>query len=178
MRGSAGLVAAACLLACGTTDNDGGATRVPWDGGVGGSTATIALALSPRAPAGGGGAGSGAPVGGAGGALAGGAGGLGGDGGTAGDGVGAGGAGGAGGGTPTGWTGDPCGDPAECSTGHCVDGYCCESDCAGECLACSRSKTGEENGECRSIPTGSDPDNECPSGSCVMVDPTHGHCSG
>ena len=33
--------------------------------------------------------------------------------------------------------GDSCSDKAECSTGNCVDGYCCESACTGTCTSCA-----------------------------------------
>jgi hypothetical protein len=33
--------------------------------------------------------------------------------------------------------GDSCSDKVECSTGNCVDGYCCESACTGTCQSCS-----------------------------------------
>ena len=33
--------------------------------------------------------------------------------------------------------GDACADKSECSTGNCVDGYCCESACTGTCTSCA-----------------------------------------
>lgn len=33
--------------------------------------------------------------------------------------------------------GDACGSDIECSTKKCVDGYCCESACSGNCQSCS-----------------------------------------
>ena len=33
--------------------------------------------------------------------------------------------------------GDSCSDKTECSTGNCVDGYCCDSACNGTCQSCS-----------------------------------------
>lgn len=32
--------------------------------------------------------------------------------------------------------GDPCGPDDVCDTGNCVDGYCCDSPCTGQCQAC------------------------------------------
>lgn len=57
--------------------------------------------------------------------------------------------------------GDVCDDAAQCASGHCVDGTCCEEACDGTCEACSTNRTGQPNGECRAIPSGNDPDNEC-----------------
>jgi hypothetical protein len=59
-------------------------------------------------------------------------------------------------------------DGAACSTGNecfstfCVDGVCCESSCDAECMACSASKTSGTSGDCLFIPSGNDPDGECP----------------
>jgi hypothetical protein len=33
--------------------------------------------------------------------------------------------------------GDACSSDTECSTSHCVDGYCCESACTGACTSCA-----------------------------------------
>jgi hypothetical protein len=50
---------------------------------------------------------------------------------------------------------------SECLSGNCVDGFCCNTACAGPCQACSNAKTGGANGTCTPIPDGQDPDNEC-----------------
>jgi hypothetical protein len=47
---------------------------------------------------------------------------------------------------------------SECSSSHCVDGVCCQSLCAGLCLACD--KPGSE-GQCLPVAEGQDPDEEC-----------------
>jgi hypothetical protein len=60
---------------------------------------------------------------------------------------------------------NPCGNPGECKSGHCVDSVCCASACAATCSACAQTKTGVPDGQCGFIPLGSDPDNECGSGS-------------
>ncbi|HEY0710716.1 MAG TPA: hypothetical protein VGG33_28185 [Polyangia bacterium] len=54
-----------------------------------------------------------------------------------------------------------CISPAECASGFCTDGICCETACAGTCMACVRAKTGQIDGQCRSVTLGSDPDSEC-----------------
>lgn len=50
--------------------------------------------------------------------------------------------------------GEPCTADAECSTGHCVDRVCCESNCDGFCERC-------DSGFCDPISAGNDPDDEC-----------------
>ncbi|MEL6339931.1 MAG: MopE-related protein [Myxococcota bacterium] len=65
--------------------------------------------------------------------------------------------------------GGACSMGSECSSGHCVDGVCCENDCGGVCDACSSALKGggPENGECRAIAAGTDPDGECGRYFCV-----------
>ena len=54
-------------------------------------------------------------------------------------------------------TGTTCGADGECSSGHCVDGVCCESSCGGgdpaDCQACSQSAGASSNGTCELLPT-------------------------
>lgn len=52
----------------------------------------------------------------------------------------------------------------------CVDSLCCESACSGVCEKCNQAGL---NGFCAAIPSGQDPDNECPSGVGLM-----GTCNG
>lgn len=54
-----------------------------------------------------------------------------------------------------------CGSTVCNSNQFCADGQCCNTACNGKCEACSAAKTGLTNGQCASIPNGSDPDNEC-----------------
>lgn len=53
--------------------------------------------------------------------------------------------------------GDPCKKKEQCNSGHCVDGVCCNSQCAGTCVSCNAGKPGQ----CRPLPGGQDPNNEC-----------------
>ncbi len=58
--------------------------------------------------------------------------------------------------------GDPCGGPAECGSGYCVDGVCCNTACAGTCQGCSAATKGSgSDGTCGSAASGSDPHDNC-----------------
>ncbi len=60
-----------------------------------------------------------------------------------------------------------CTQNAECSSGFCVDGRCCNTACNGTCQACSLAKKGAgANGTCGVIVANTDPDNECAAGEC------------
>jgi len=55
--------------------------------------------------------------------------------------------------TPTGWTnGQPCSSNAQCTSGFCVDGVCCDTACGGgvstDCQACSLMAGGTADGTC------------------------------
>jgi len=54
-----------------------------------------------------------------------------------------------------------CSAAEECSSGHCVDGKCCESACDG---ACERCDVPGFAGQCTPTPEGLDPDDECVGG--------------
>jgi hypothetical protein len=59
--------------------------------------------------------------------------------------------------------GTACAIGAECSTGNCVDGVCCNSACNGTCQACTATKKGSgADGTCGNIVVNTDPDDECP----------------
>jgi hypothetical protein len=54
-----------------------------------------------------------------------------------------------------------CMQNADCGSGFCVDGVCCNSACGGLCQACSAAKTGGADGTCGNVTANIDPDNEC-----------------
>jgi hypothetical protein len=64
--------------------------------------------------------------------------------------------------------GAACGAANECASGFCPgdDGVCCNAACDTTCTACLASKTASANGTCGNILVTTDPDNECPLGSC------------
>lgn len=55
--------------------------------------------------------------------------------------------------------GNVCTLGAECASGRCVDGACCNDDCVGTCIACDNAG---ERGRCSYVRAGMDPDDECP----------------
>ncbi len=60
--------------------------------------------------------------------------------------------------------GSTCGGRLGCTSGHCVDGICCDSPCLGLCASCTL--TGQA-GVCTPVPAGQDPREDCPSsGTC------------
>ncbi|MDI3291309.1 MopE-related protein [Polyangium sp. 15x6] len=67
--------------------------------------------------------------------------------------------------------GASCSNNAQCVSGNCVDGVCCNTTCVGTCLACSLSGS---VGTCTNIPANADPDSECNPGACNGL----GDCQG
>lgn len=55
--------------------------------------------------------------------------------------------------------GRPCEAAADCLSGSCVDGVCCNAACAGTCQVCDAIGA---VGQCTFVPQGADPDAECP----------------
>jgi MYXO-CTERM domain-containing protein len=59
----------------------------------------------------------------------------------------------------------PCSLATDCSSGFCVDGFCCEAECGGgatdDCQACSRELTGVKNGTCAPLSEGMAPTVTC-----------------
>jgi MYXO-CTERM domain-containing protein len=60
--------------------------------------------------------------------------------------------------------GTACGAGYVCTSGNCVDRYCCNSTCTGACKSCNGAKTGGSNGTCGNITINTDPDAECAGG--------------
>jgi hypothetical protein len=57
--------------------------------------------------------------------------------------------------------GGACSASHQCQSGNCVDGFCCNNACTGTCLACSMALTGQPNGTCSAVTSGTDPKNQC-----------------
>lgn len=49
--------------------------------------------------------------------------------------------------------GDSCSAGAQCASGFCVDGVCCNTACNGTCQACTNALTGQPDGSCANIAT-------------------------
>ncbi len=64
--------------------------------------------------------------------------------------------------------GGACVRAAQCKSGFCIDGVCCDRACIGACEACSATKKGSGvDGACGFVVDGSDPDTECTPQSCA-----------
>jgi len=63
--------------------------------------------------------------------------------------------------------GVPCATDAECGTGFCRDGVCCNAACNGVCEACNLQGT---IGTCAPVPTGQDPGKECAAQPPIVAD--------
>jgi MYXO-CTERM domain-containing protein len=57
--------------------------------------------------------------------------------------------------------GSTCSYNQECTKGFCVDGVCCENACSGTCMGCSNAVTGQSDGSCKAVKTGTDPRGVC-----------------
>jgi MYXO-CTERM domain-containing protein len=56
----------------------------------------------------------------------------------------------------------PCTSVAQCATGHCVDGVCCNQACTGTCMGCSAAVKGwGTSGDCGFVTVGTDLRNDC-----------------
>ncbi|MDC3984826.1 MopE-related protein [Polyangium jinanense] len=69
--------------------------------------------------------------------------------------------------------GQACASAAECNSGHCVDGVCCNGACSGVCEACSAAAKGSGgNGTCQPITSGKYDD--FPANTCVAPSACNG----
>jgi hypothetical protein len=50
--------------------------------------------------------------------------------------------------------GTACTSGSQCTSGSCVNGFCCNTTCTGTCTACSAAKTGGTNGTCANVTAG------------------------
>jgi uncharacterized protein (TIGR03382 family) len=74
--------------------------------------------------------------------------------------------------------GTPSISPSECASGIVADGVCCDTDCAGPCVACTTFlKGGGQSGVCEPIIAGSDPQDECADQGAASCG-TNGSCDG
>lgn len=72
--------------------------------------------------------------------------------------------------------GNPCKASSDCTSGFCVDGYCCGEACDGPCRACSAKLKGSgKDGVCGAIALGTDPEQECEDNAACPETPT---CNG
>jgi hypothetical protein len=85
--------------------------------------------------------------------------------------VGTGGAGGRA--TGPGASGTTCSKGADCMTGFCFDGTCCQSDCSGACRSCNNS-----TGTCNLAASGDDPRSDCPMQAQSTCGNNGGKCNG
>jgi hypothetical protein len=62
--------------------------------------------------------------------------------------------------------GQVCGTTNQCSSGNCVDGFCCDNACGALCQSCAAADTGGVNGTCAPVTMSSDPASECGTNCC------------
>ncbi|MEB2313253.1 MAG: hypothetical protein OZ921_12455 [Sorangiineae bacterium] len=74
--------------------------------------------------------------------------------------------------------GAACSSPTECSSGHCVEGLCCDTACDSVCMACTAAAKGQgSDGTCGFVAAGRDPRDECPDEGAAMCK-LDGACNG
>ncbi len=75
-------------------------------------------------------------------------------------------------------TGSACQLDADCMTGACRDGVCCENACTGACRACAAAYTGLDNGKCGPVNNGIDPHDDCADQTATDRCGQDGQCNG
>ncbi len=74
--------------------------------------------------------------------------------------------------------GKACTVTAQCASGHCVAGLCCDQACTGLCQACSAAEKGYgADGACEPVKAGIDPQGDCPDDGVASCD-RNGACDG
>jgi hypothetical protein len=74
--------------------------------------------------------------------------------------------------------GETCTANTQCTSGNCVDGFCCDTACDGSCEACSAIKKGSgADGVCGAVANNTDPDGECTDDGATSCD-QDGMCDG
>ncbi|MBK9265466.1 MAG: hypothetical protein IPM54_37480 [Polyangiaceae bacterium] len=77
--------------------------------------------------------------------------------------------------------GQSCTVSTECLSNFCVDGFCCNTNCAAACQACSDAKKGTpgqmKDGICENVVAGTDPNNDC-APEAVTTCGNNGFCDG
>jgi len=74
--------------------------------------------------------------------------------------------------------GTACLGGAQCLSGNCVDDVCCNTECLGECVACSNAEGGEVDGTCSPVEDGATCGGEgsCNAGECLIPLPNGEDC--
>lgn len=70
--------------------------------------------------------------------------------------------------------GDTCVAAADCRSGVCVEGLCCDAACDGVCSSCAGRRTGQPDGACSVVLESAAPHPECGGAACDG----EGHCKG
>ncbi|MBL8924320.1 MAG: hypothetical protein JNJ54_36060 [Myxococcaceae bacterium] len=66
-----------------------------------------------------------------------------------------------------------CTGTCQCTSGHCVDGYCCNTACTGDCRTCALPP-----GNCSNVLPFQDPDNDCGRYTCTGNGTCYVGCDG
>jgi hypothetical protein len=75
-------------------------------------------------------------------------------------------------------TGAACAGNNQCSGGNCVEGFCCNSTCSGNCQTCKASLGAPSNGTCGNVTALTDPKNGCAGYFCNGAGNCATACSG
>jgi hypothetical protein len=73
--------------------------------------------------------------------------------------------------------GTACTGDTECASSHCIDGVCCATTCSG-CSACSNALTGQADGTCAPVTSGTNPHKTCVDETATKPCGNDGTCDG